>query len=258
MLRILVIWLPRWKCTSCKQSAMPRCLRYSRASSASVKVRPNLERKPALYAPAAGAARGQLDANADDRAHAQVLGVADDRFQFGEFLDDGNDLLAHLAGQGGHLDELVVLEAVANDGRVVAVGQGEHGEQLGLGPGFQAEVVGFAEIEDLLDDVPLLVDLDGINAAVGALVGVFRDGCLKRLVDFADAVPQDIGEAKQNRQLDAALLELVDQVFEVDGLLGAFVGMNGDMTPVVDAEVAFAPVANLVDFQGVLDFPSIH
>ena len=27
MLRMFVIWLPRWKWTSCRQSAMPRCLR---------------------------------------------------------------------------------------------------------------------------------------------------------------------------------------------------------------------------------------
>ena len=74
-------------------------------------------------------------------------------------------LLADLAGQHGHLDELVVLEAVADDRRLAAVGEGEDGEQFGLGAGFEAEAEGLAEVEDLLDDVALLVDLDGVDAA---------------------------------------------------------------------------------------------
>ena len=57
-----------------------------------------------------------------------------------------------------------------------AVGQGQHGEQLRLGAGLEAEAVGLAEIEDLLDDVPLLVDLDRIDAAVVALVLELLDG----------------------------------------------------------------------------------
>ena len=55
-------------------------------------------------------------------------------------------------------------------GVVVAVGQRQHGEQLRLGAGLQAEVERLAEVEDLLDDVPLLVDLDRVDAAVVALV----------------------------------------------------------------------------------------
>ena len=49
----------------------------------------------------------------------QLLGVADDQLQLGELLDDRDDVLADLAGQHRHLDELVVLEAVADDRRVV-------------------------------------------------------------------------------------------------------------------------------------------
>ena len=72
----------------------------------------------------------------------------------------------------GHLDEFVVLEAVADDRRVAAVGQGEHGQQFRLGAGLEAEVERLAEVEDLLDDVPLLVHLDRVDAAVAALVVV--------------------------------------------------------------------------------------
>src|SRR5262245_30394308 len=62
--------------------------------------------------PAAGAARGQLDPNTDRRPDVELLGVADERLQLSELLDDQDDLLADLAGQDGHLDKLVVLETV--------------------------------------------------------------------------------------------------------------------------------------------------
>ena len=192
-------------------------------------------------APASRPSGRQLDANADHRANAQILGVADDGFQLGEFLHHGNDLLAHLAGQRRHLDELVVLEPIANDRGVVPVGQSQDRQQLGLGTGFQAEVVGLAEIEDFLDHVPLLVDLDGIHAAIGALVAIFGDGRLERLVDFAYPMPQNVGEAKQNRQLDAAFLKLIHQVLQVDRLLRPLVRMNGDVAPLIDAEVTLCP-----------------
>ena len=78
-------------------------------------------------------------------------------------------LPAHLLGEHRHLDELGVLEAVADDGRVVG-GHRHHGQQLGLGAGFEAEPVRPAEIEHFLDDLALLIDLDRIDAEVLALV----------------------------------------------------------------------------------------
>ena len=103
--------------------------------------------------------------------------------------------------------------------------------------------------------MPLLVHLDRVDAAILALVVVLADGGLEGFVDLADAMAEDVGEAKQDRQLDAALLQLIDQLLQVDGLLGAFVGVDGDVAPFVDAEIALAPVPNLVGLDGVLDFP---
>ena len=111
---------------------------------------------------------------------------------------------------------------------------------------------------DLLDDVPLLIDLDGIDAAVLALIVVLGDGGLEGLVNFADAMAQNVGEAQQNRQLNAALLQLIDELLQVDGLLGPFVGVNGHLALVIDAEVTLAPVPDFVDVQSVLDFPLVH
>src|SRR5262249_44177229 len=111
-------------------------------------------------APAARAARIQLDADTQDGLDLYLGGVLTDGFQPGEFFNNRDDFLADLAGQHGHLNELIVLEAVADDRRLHAVGHGQHGKQLGLRAGFQTEAVLLAEIQDFLDDVALLVDLD--------------------------------------------------------------------------------------------------
>src|SRR5262249_35861907 len=140
--------------------------------------------------PATRAACRQLHADAQDRPHLQLLGVADDGLQLGELLDDGYDVFADLAGEHPHLNELVILEAVADDRRL-PIGQGEDGEQLWFGAGLQAELELLAEVEDLLDDLALLIDLDRINAAVGALVLELADGSLKGLLDLAEAVAED-------------------------------------------------------------------
>ena len=174
-MRMLVIWLPRWKCSSLRQSSMPRALRYSSAAHDLGDRQAELRSEAAGRLPAAAAARGELHAHADLRPDAGFLGVFDDQLQLGEFLDDRDDVAADLLGEHRRLDELGVLEAVADDRRVV-VGDGHDGEQFRLRAGFEAEAVRPAEVEDLLDHVPLLVDLDRIDAAVAALVLVLADG----------------------------------------------------------------------------------
>ena len=207
--------------------------------------------------PPARAAGRELDPHADRRPDVQLLAVADDRLELGELLDDRDHLLADLAGEHGHLDELVVLEAVADDGRIWRFGQGEHGQQLGLRAGLEPEMVRLAKVEDLLDDMPLLVDLDRVDAAIAALVVVLADGGAEGVVDLADAMAEDVREAKQDRQLDAALLELIDQFLEVDRLAGVFVGMNRHVPLGIDPEIVLAPVADAVRFQSIIDFPRI-
>ena len=119
--------------------------------------------------PAAAAARRELDAHADLRPDADLPGVLEDQPELGVLLDDRDDPPAHLVGQHRHLDELGVLEPVADDWRVV----GRHrddGQQLGLRAGFEAELVRPAEVEHFLDDLPLLVDLDRVDAEVAPFV----------------------------------------------------------------------------------------
>ena len=119
-------------------------------------------------------ARGELDADTDRRLYVVQLGVFGDQFQLAELFDHRDDVAADLGGQDHRLDELIVLEPVADDRGVVVLHQGHDSQEFGLGAGLQAEAVGLAEVEDLLDHVPLLVDLDGVDAAVVALGTVTR------------------------------------------------------------------------------------
>jgi hypothetical protein len=53
---------------------------------------------------------------------------------------------------------------------------------------------------------------------------VLGDGVLKGLVHLAEAVLQDFAEADQQRQRDAAQLEIVDQFLEIDAAAGSLSG----------------------------------
>ena len=91
------------------------------------------------------------------------------------------------------------------------------GEQLRLGAGFEAEAVSPAEIEHFLDHLPLLVDLDRVDADVAARVLVLGDRRLKGVVDVAEPVPQDVAEPDEQRKADAAQLQVIGQLLEIDG-----------------------------------------
>ena len=143
--------------------------------------------------PAAAAAGGELDPHADRRPDADLLRVFEDQVQLGVFLDDRDDVPADLLRQHGHLDELGVLEAVADDRRVV-VGERHHRQQLRLRARLEAEVVRAAELEHLLDDLALLIDLDRVDADVPSRVLVLRDGALEGFVDVLQPVLQDVAK----------------------------------------------------------------
>ena len=130
--------------------------------------------------------------------------------------------------------------------------------QLGLGAGFQAEAEGLAEFEDLFDHLALLVDLDGIDAAVAALVLVLGDGGLEGAVDFAEAVLQDVGEADEDGEVDAAQDQRVDQFLEVDGARGILLGVDEDVSVVAHRKVALAPTGDVVEVAGRLRGPSFR
>src|SRR6185437_5914014 len=65
--------------------------------------------------PSARAFGRKFKAHDDRRLDVVKLGVFDDQFEFAEFLDDGNDVLANLGGEDDRLDEFIIFEAVADD-----------------------------------------------------------------------------------------------------------------------------------------------
>ena len=164
---------------------------------------------------------------------------------------------ADLLRQHRHLDVLVVFEAVADDGRIV-VGQRHHGHQLGLRAGLQTEVERLAEFQHLFHHLPLLVDLDRVHAAVLALVVVLADGRLKRGVELAQTVLQNVGEANQNGQVDAAQHQRVDQLLQIDGARRVFFGMDPHVPVIAHREIAFAPTGDVVEIAGGFRGPAFR
>ncbi len=82
----------------------------------------------------------------------------------------------------------------------------------GFEPGLESEIVRAAKLKYLLDDLPLLIDLDRVNAAVATLITVLADGGVEGLMQFAQAMLQNVREADENRQRDAAPLKRVDEL----------------------------------------------
>ena len=128
----------------------------------------------------------------------------------------------------------------------------------GLEPASRPKLIRPAEVEHLFDDVPLLVDLDRVDAAVVALVVVLGDGRLEGLVDLAEAMLEDVGEAEQDRQVDAAQVPGSTSSFRSIERAGSFVGVDADVPVVVDREVALAPAGDVVQVAGVLRGPAFR
>ena len=233
---------------------MPRDFSSSSPRMISVTVRPNFERKPpddcqrplpraASFTRMPICGRTPIFSAASRMSPSSVY-----------FSTTGMMLRPILLGQHRRLDELGVLEAVADDRRVV-VGERHDGQQLRLRAGLEAELVRLAEVEHLFDDLALLVDLDRVDAAVAALVLVLGDGGLEGRVNVAEAVLQDVGEADEHRQADAAELQAIDQLLEVDGLGRVLGRVHLHVTGGVDREVAVAPARHLVQLARVVHAP---
>jgi hypothetical protein len=173
----------------------------------------------------------------------------------GELLDDDDDLLAQLAAEEGEPDVVVVLVAVADDEALGALvhGQGDH--QLGLGAGLEAVVEVLAGGDDLVHDLAELVDLDGEDAAVFALVALFLDGLGEGLVDLGDAVAEGVLQADDEGGLEAHAFGLLDHVHEPDvTVIGQRLHLHEP--PGIHGEVVGAPALETIVFFGLRGRPS--
>jgi hypothetical protein len=117
-------------------------------------------------------------------------------------------------------------------------------------------VILLARRRDLLDDVAILVDLDRVDALVVPLVSVLGDGAPKGLVELDNAVLEDVAEADEQRQVDAAPPHLVDQLLHIDGGSARSVGGDRDIAALVYAEVPASPGACGVDLGRVSNRPT--
>src|SRR5690606_6773043 len=118
-----------------------------------------------VLAPVAVHLGAELQTRADHGLDAEGAAALDDqRHLLGGFHheDAGH---AELAGPQAEVDELLVLVAIADDETLPIPEHGHGHQQLSLAAGLEAVVVARAEAGDLLDDVGLLVDLDGEHAA---------------------------------------------------------------------------------------------
>ena len=86
-----------------------------------------LRAESARALPAAAGLGRELDADANRGTHADLGGVFKDQSQLGVLFHDGNDAAADFLREHRHLDELGILESVADDRRVVRC-QRYHGQ----------------------------------------------------------------------------------------------------------------------------------
>ncbi len=125
-------------------------------------------------------------------------------------------------------------------------------------------IVAGAESGDLLDDLALLVDLDGEHPLVGALVVLALDGGAERFVEQGDPGIEQILDAQQQRHLHPALVDPGDDVHQRDPHLpGWEADVDRHLALVRQIEIAGPPLANTVEagriFSGPVLFQSrIH
>ena len=213
-----------------------------------------LRSEAARRLPASAATSGQLDAHADLRPYAELLRSLDDQPELGVLLHDRDDVATDLVREHRRLDELGVLEAVADD-RCRVVRERDDGQELRLRAGLEAEVVWLAELVDFLDDLSLLIDLDRVDAAVAALVLMLCDGAGERGVDVAEAVLEDVGEANQHREADASELESIDQFLQVDRSCRILCRVHLHVTGVVHRDIAIAPARHFIQLARLVHAP---
>ncbi len=205
--------------------------------------------------PLAGTFGREARAYADHRTDLELARGAQNGLELADLIDDDDHLAAELLRQQRRLDVGAIFVAVAEDQRLGVVLEGEGDEQLRLRAGLDAEVVGPPVLHQLLDDVPLLVHLDRVDAAIGAAVVVLGDRLLERAAELLHARAQDVREADEEGQVEAAATQVVDQLLQVDPYRAVAGGRHLDVAGLVDAEEVATPAADVVQLDRVVDRP---
>src|SRR5579875_104478 len=199
---------------------------------------------------------GQFDPQTDRRRYADLLGVPCDELELREFFYDRDNASADLLGEHYHLDVLVILKSVADDRRLV-IRDRQHSQQLWLSTAFQSKPIRPAKIDNFFHHLPLLIHLDGVHAAVGALIAVFTDRGIKRLVQLCQPVPQNASKTNQDGQRDATPLQRVHQLLQIDTATRLLFRMHKQVAVFANRKIALSPACNVVQLRGVGDSPTI-
>ena len=224
------------------------------------------EREPERAAVAGGigpmtaAFGGEADAHAEQWFDAEGGGAFHDQGQFIGHFEDDDDLQAHFAGAEGEVDELTIFVAIADDEGLGVVHVGQGGEEFRFTAGLEAVLELASEAGYFADDLVLLIDLDGVDAAVLATIILFSDGASERDIEFLDARVQDVAEAEQQRhlQIGVGFFQVAHQAGDADaGDVAAFLWfqIGADLTGVIDGKVTGAPAVDTVEVAGFLDGP---
>ena len=201
--------------------------------------------------------RCELDANAEVGPHVEFFGGAGDDVEFVELLHDDEDALSHLLRQQCQLNVALIFISVADDERVALALHGDDGMQFGLRAGLESEVELASVAHNLLHHRLHLIDLDGIDDEVFALIVVlFR--CFSEAVEgFFYSAVENVGKTQQCRCADVAQGQFVHYFAEVDAGT-ALDGCHADIAFFVDVEVGASPAADVVEFAGIFNGPFFH
>lgn len=116
---------------------------------------------------------------------------------------------------------------------------------------------GDASVHDFLHDFAELVDLNGEDATVDILVTGFGDGGGEGAVDGFDAIAEEILEAKDHGESEAAFASGGDHLGDIDAGLGISGGLDLDIAVGVDRKIIGAPAVDIVERNSGRNVPSL-
>ena len=122
-------------------------------------------------------------------------------------LEDDEHLVPEFLGHQRKAKELLVFVAVADDEVVRPVGDPEHRLQFGLAAALEPEPERSPELDNLLDHVPLLIDLDRVDRIVFAGIAELLDGPPELGGQQLDPGPENIGKTDYQGRVDVAATE---------------------------------------------------
>jgi len=111
------------------------------------------------------------------------------------------------------------------------------------------------DLGNLLEDLLLLIDLDGIDATEISVVLQFLDGLGKRVVQQGELCIEKILDTQQNRHPQAAFLQAADDRRKGHADILPRKGRNAELAIRRDLEISTAPVVHAVEFRGTFHGP---